>query len=254
MDIIQLYLTNDSFENINNRIKTLSENVDKTIVKEPFYLFCYVDELPKSHKHLGGRAHLINNLFVIKDDSHNMLAFFTNLFAKLCKISCPNMILSPLKYYKEGKILIQIIEYIPNWKNYSHEHSRNINFTKQLAKILAFDLIVGNTDRFLFITRYIDNIINSEQMNLWDEPCVNEGNFGFVNNNLWSMDHCANINYINKLHKLIGNKLIHDCSNLMKTYFNLNNIDSHMFEHKLYKYIEKYKKIYPLLEKLFSKN
>lgn len=91
---------------------------------------------------------------------------------------------------------LQLIDYIPSWKDYSHEHPRSSKFVKQLTGLLAYDLISGNSDRFLFIGRYIDNFLFTEdpefeehEIFIYEEESnINNGNFGFVGEDLWSID------------------------------------------------------------------
>jgi hypothetical protein len=262
MDIVKLYMGGYNFDEINDNIKAASIGVNIIVLKEPFNLFKYVGEKPISRKHIGGRSHLINDKFIIKDDGNNKLVFITNLFAKVFGILCPNIVLSELQYYSEGRLL-QIIEHIPNWCNYSHNHSRSENFVKQLAKLLSFDLLVCNTNRFIFIHKYVEkyilrreslkNMIDCKPIDTFIEP-INEHNLGFVNNDLWSINHCAHndIEHIIKYHNHIDPTLIGNCSKMMIQYFNIGERDSYMFEHKLSMYIIKYKKIINVFLQLHS--
>ena len=275
--VIDLFI-ND--RNENDKLIDVSKKLEKVIIsgkykyifkmlKSPFNLYEYSRILPDKFSKLGGRAFLVNNKFVWKHDEQlkaNSLSFITNLFAKACKINCPDMIITDMKYnlddpseYDNEKELVQLIEYIPEWKDYSSEHPRSDKFVKQLSRLLAFDLVVANTDRFLFITRYIDNIIFSsypgyEQMDLWLDPHINEGNFGFVGTDLWSIDHRAydNLDYISKLHSLLNDDFIKECTKMMTTFFKLNKKEEIHFFNKVKKYIQYNLSIYPKFELLYN--
>lgn len=137
------------------------------MLKLPLSAYKYYNITPKKLQHVGGRAYLADNLFIVKYDEQfraNSLSFISNLFAIACGLKVPNMILSN-KYsvgvngFDGDEKMLQIMDYIPNWEDYSQDHRRSISFVKELARLLAYDLVVGNFDRFLFITRYFDNII-----------------------------------------------------------------------------------------------
>lgn len=272
MDVINTFLDNkhDTLLDTSRRFEMniLSSNIIFELVKDPFSLYRFVNIVPISARLLGGRAYLVNDLFVYKYDEQfkaNSLSFITNLFAKLCGIRCPNLILSNIKYHIAGESYegyeksVQFIEYLPDWVDYSSKHPRSENFVKQLAALLAFDLVVANTDRFLFISRYIDNIIfkdepGYEQMNLWDNPVINAGNFGFIGADMWSLDHRAydEISYINKIHNLLDDEFLRNCSRLMGEFFELDQEQVLLFENKLRKYINRYMRLFPVFSELYN--
>ncbi|SNW62696.1 Actin-Fragmin Kinase domain-containing protein [Orpheovirus IHUMI-LCC2] len=243
---------------IQNLFSTYTNSPILLLSKDPIFLYKYVNEYPKKVKNIAGRALLVNEKFVYKDeydDNANFLTFITNLFAKVCGLNVANILLCKPKYLITQKLhvsnnklrsnyeiennndkLLQIIEYLPYWSDYSNEHGRSNNFIKELAEILAFDLVVSNADRFLFIFRYFDNIIYKddpeyEQMEIFDDPPINEGNFGFVGNKLYALDHRANsdIEQIIKLHNLLNDENINVCSELVSQYFKLNEMETILF-------------------------
>lgn len=248
------------------------------ILKSPFDLYRFSELVPTTGKHLGNRAFLVNDTFVYKYDEQplaNELSFITNLFALVCDIKAPNMILAHVQYhlnlmYDGTKILenvavvaakssAQIIEYISDWKNYTDTHPRSDKFTEQLAQLLAFDLIVNNTDRFLFIWRYIDNIIfrddpDYEQVYLWDEPQINEGNFGFVGNDLYSLDHRSSneLSDITRVHQLLSHELLDQLSVLMSEFFKLNEDELNVFKLYLQMYVRDYLDKFPMFIELLE--
>lgn len=255
MDVLLDNINVSSFvhtmDTIQNLFSTYTNSPILLLSKDPIFLYKYVNEYPKNVKNIAGRALLVNNKFVYKDehdDNANFLTFITNIFAKVCGLNVANILLAKPKYLITQKLsvvnnkltsnyeiedntdrLLQIIEYLPSWTDYSNEHNHTNNFIKELAEILAFDLVVGNGDRFLFIFRYFDNIIYKddpeyEQMELFDDPPINEGNFGFVDHKLYTLDHRASsdIDYIYKLHSLLNEENLHTCSSLVGRYFKLS--------------------------------
>lgn len=273
MDVITLFLQNRQLETIlevSNKFRLAilaSPPIVLQLVRDPFPLYRFTEVQPISVRLLGGRAYLVNNLFVRKHDEQgraNSLSFITNLFAKACKIHVPNMILTDILYIVEGRESggersVQIIEYVPNWVNYSPALPRGGKFVKQLAALLAFDLVVGNGDRFLFISRSIDNILfrddpEYEQMDLWETPQINEGNFGFVGTDLWSIDHRAHddIHFILRLHRLLTEEFLQSCTVLMTQFFRLNLEERVLLGNKLSKYVRIYLALFPVFAQLHS--
>lgn len=238
MDVISIFL---SYNNIKDAVYSLTKNVQTCpdfLLKSPFYLFKYARSHAIAIDKIKQELELItinNNIkYIRKHDelfNANKLSFIANLFAKLCKLKTPDIIL----------LDIQIIQYIPNWVNYYLGHPRDPKFTKHLAKILAFDLTIGNVDRFHFIFKYIDNILfkddqEYQQMNIWDGEIVNDDNFGFVDGELWSINHMTlhTLKHIKKYHTLLTDNYLSIYSELMSQYFIL---DSKIFNQKLNKYI-----------------
>lgn len=287
MDIIRLFLVNriedakliDVMKQFERTVMSAGDPVVFQLVKNPFPLFRFTNILPTSSRHIGGRAYLMDGLFVNKYDEHfkaNSLSFIANLFAKPCKVRCPEMILSEIKYivqredYGGDEQLVQIIEYIPNWNDYSHQHPRSVNFPKQLAGLLAFDLVIGNVDRFMFIFRFVDNTMfeqdpgfftsffeddEFEPHEIWMEDIINEGNFGFVGLDVWSIDHTVfpeGIAYINKLHQMLSEAFLRECSLLMSQYFKLTDAEQVLFNHKLRKYVSRNLKLWPEFRPMYD--
>jgi hypothetical protein len=276
MDIIQLFMnskeTNDSLIDVSRRFERIISSVKDDyifqMVKSPLYLYQYVNDIPEEYSLLGGRAFLVNNRFVWKHDEQknaNSLSFITNLFATVCKINCPDMIITDKKYnlgdaspYDHEKNLVQIIQFVPGWKDYTPSHSRSDKFIKQLAAILAFDLTIANTDRFLFITRHIENIIFSsdpqfEPVDVWVNPPINEGNFGFVGTDLWTLDHRAigDKNYIVRLHEILNDDFLSECTNLMANFFGIDDAKKYFFV-KLKKYLNHNLSMFSYFKSLYS--
>jgi hypothetical protein len=129
---------------------------------------------------------------------------------------------------------------------------------KQLAGLLAYDLIVGNFDRFLFIARYIDNFLFTDdpefeenKIFMDDEDSnINEGNFGFVGEDLWSIDdrYAYNIEDLHRLHKLCTFKFITECSKMIAQYFHLNKNEEITFRNKCWKYFKRNMLLFPTFE------
>lgn len=229
------------------------------LIKNPFSLLRHSKEIKKYHtkQNLEGRANLINEEFVYKFDEQekaNELSFIASLFAKLCGIRTPDLMLS----VEDGN-LIQFIEYLPGWRNYSEEHRSLPNFAKQLAGLLAFDLTIGNGDRFVFLFRYIDNIIFANdpdyfQMEIWEEPLINEGNFGIFNDNLWSLDARTelDLDYAQKIHTLLTPSFLLRCTELMTEHFHLTTEQQAIFATKLQKYHNRNMALFPIYERLYK--
>jgi len=232
------------------------------LIKEPFTLYRFEKVPHHSVEKIGySRAYLINHEFIYKNEGTfvNSLALITNLFAKLCGLHTPNMILgNPRK-----NEWVQIIEYIPNWIDYSHEHPRSGKFVKQLASLLAFDLVIENNDRFLFIFRYISIFILKENrdeedddIDIWIDPPINEGNFGFVGSDLWSLDERANdMKYIRRTHSILyplDDELLNIFSDLMGQFFKLDQENVALFSKKLKKYLARNFKLFPVFKEMYD--
>ena len=275
MDIITLFLQNrreqETLLDVTNKFKLVILGCQSPtifqLIERPFPLYRFTTIQPTVIKPLSGRTYLVDNLFVYKYDEQrkaNSLSFITNLFARACKVNSPDMILSKPLYTiegerYEGEKLVQIIQYIPDWIDYSSAHPRSKGFVKQLASLLAFDLVIGNSDRFLFITKFIDNILfrddpDYQEMDIWDSPQINEGNFGFVGSDLWSLDHRANddLNFIIRLHQLATDDFLQSCSMLMAEYFQLNQREQVVLRDKLSKYLRHYLTLFPLFTQLHN--
>lgn len=263
MNFINLFIDNKkrnvSFTDVNEKFESILMSARSTLLMGKLIaLYKYARTKPVSVKNIGGRAYLINGEFVYKHDEQfkaNELSFISNLFAQACKVKCPNMILTTREDFIDkdsNDKLAQIMEYRPDWSNYSPEHPRSKSFVKQLARLLAFDLVAGNSDHFLFIDRIIDNIIFANdpeygQMDLWDSPILNEGNFGFVGDDLWSLDHRANddMSFILKIHKLLDKEFLSTCTRLMAKHFKLSSDEESVFRSKLSKYVARNLKLFP---------
>lgn len=271
MQALKIYIhyakTGKSLVDISSEVNVGSCKDLKELFAPPFQLYLYESDLPRMIKHIGGRAYLINDKFIWKyDEQHkaNELSFITNLFAKACGLNCPDIVVCKTDYFientliYEGPVLAQIVEYLPNWRNYTEEKSEKSNkFIKQLASILAFDLLVCNGDRFLFIWRLIDNIIFKNiypKMDLWLNPIINTGNLGIIDEELWSLDMRAHddIKYISDVHNLLTKDFLLECSNLMGIYFKLSRSQIKYFNDKLTKYIGKYSEIFPYFNELYN--
>ena len=246
-----------------------SENLVYQFLRPPFDLFQFLNNEHQSIDKLNDRVYLVHShigKFIYKYDEQrnaNSLSFITSLFAKACHINTPNLILANLhdfdfrpKYVGKDRS-VQIMDYLPNWQDYSMEHPRGDNFVPQLASLLAFDLVIGNGDRFLFIFRKIDNILfvkdpEYEQMDLWFDPIINEGNFGFVNSDLWSLDcRSSNLEYILKIHRLLDKEFLKECTQLMSLFFKLDRNEAVIFEIKLNTYLARYMKLFPRFVQLY---
>lgn len=132
-------------------------------------------------------------------------------------------------------------------------------FVEQLSQLLAFDLVINNSDRFLFVWRYIDNIIlkddpEYEEMDLWADPEINEGNFGFVGNNLYSLDHRSDhrLSYIQQIHDLLTDELLDELSVLMAKFFKLSEDELNVFKLYLRTYVMNYMEKFPSFLELFE--
>lgn len=265
------------FSNGPGTLTEINESFREMIVKcwdisqflaDPFKLFFRILEPPITVKHLRGRAYTVDDRFVYKYDEQpdaNTLSFITSLFGKVCKIRSPNMVLAILDYHIEDGLvhhepqLAQIMDYLPNWQNYSHDHPKDDKFVKQLAELLAFDLTVGNGDQFLFIFRLIDDIVfaddpeyESQRDHLWDDPVINGGNFGFVHGDLWSLD--ARPEYtseqLDQLHASLTDEFLMECVILMGQYFELTNNQMALFHKRLLKQLNRNLLKYPMFDSL----
>ena len=274
IETINLLLSNHHhnetlLELLNQLRAKLPKNKDSIVyrlLRPPFALFRFLDTKYESIKKINDRVYIINKEFVYKYDEQrkaNYLSFISTLFAKACKIKTPNMVLANLhdfdfrpKYTNEEKS-VQIMDYLPSWQDYSSEHQRGPKFGPQLASLLAFDLVIANSDRFLFIFRFIDNILfvddpEYEQMDLWLDPIINEGNFGFIGLDLWSLDCRADkLDYILKVHRLLDDEFLKKCSRLMGQFFKLNRNEILTFEDKLNKYVSRYLELFPKFLQLY---
>ena len=278
MELMVLFLTNrreqESITDVSKKFEDMVINCPRIVplLKDPFYLVPFTREIPTSIKPLGGpgsRAYVVNNKFVYKYDEQeyaNELSFATNIFAKACGIKTVDMIISVLEYFiQDGQVheftptVTQIMQYIPEWQDYTPDHPKDHKFVKQLAELLAFDLTVGNGDRFLFISRYIDDFLFKDDPeydpygeDLWDNPIINEGNFGIVNDDLWSLDERAydDINYITRLHALLTEPFLDECTRLMGYYFKLTPDQMLLFRRKLVKYLDHDLALFPIFHRL----
>lgn len=237
---------------------------------DPFKLFFRTLETPAKVKRLAGRAYSVNNIIVYKYDDNpnaNELAFITSLFGKLCKIRSPNLVFTMLNYYIEDGTVhheprgAQIMDYLPQWRNYSRDHPKDDKFVKQLAELLAFDLVVGNGDRFVFIFRRVDDLIfvddpeyipQSDQ--LWDDPVINEGNFGFVDGDLWSLDTfpAYTPEQLTRFHSSLTHEFLVECTELISQYFKLSNDQMALFHRRLTKQLGRNLKEYPIFRALHT--
>lgn len=271
MDVIDLVLSsgNDLIESalrLNDVVLSASDPIIFGIVKDPFFLCRHIESATMSVRHLSSRAYLVNNEFVYKydeQDKANSLTFIANLFAKIVEVHAPEIILSDRKRdipginYDGDEKVVQIIEYLPEWEDYSDRHDRPEDFPEQLAVLLAFDLVVGNGDRFLFIFSHIDNALFAddleyEQVDLWDEPAINKGNFGFIGDRLWSMDHRGDYDMedLYRIHQLLTSEFLGDCSMLMGKYFSLTVQETARLSTTLKNRIERNLVLFPVFEKL----
>jgi len=237
-----------------NIISSKNKQLSFALAKPPFNLLSYIYQTTKIRKQIDySRAYIINNSYIKKfDPGYNTNSFITNLFAQVCDVKVPQLLLTI-----DNNKIYQVIEYLKQWRDYDNLHPRNYYFIEELAVLLAFDLTVGNGDRFLFITRYLENIIfkndpDYDQMDIWDNPIINEGNFGFVGNNLWSIDHNAgDLEYLQKLHNITDDKLLYSCCQLMSQYFNFNNIELKIFYDKLIIQYRKNMSYYAKFEEIY---
>jgi hypothetical protein len=203
------------------------------------------------------RVFLINNLFIYKNDEDvNENAVKMNSLLRSKGLKSPENLLLTVPYTIElteeyddnGELIdssieiiktpstVQIIEYIPNWHDFSIEEAKKkVNdLPKQISQILAFDLLIGNNDRFLFISRYLDNIFFKDdpeytEMDPFDEPIINEGNLGIVDNDLWSLDIQSNENMLEFLKNLTV-KQLNDIQELMIKFMKFNPMEAKNFK------------------------
>lgn len=274
MDIIQLYLDNrqgkETIFQVSEKLRIIigNKNLIFDMVKYPFSAYKYYYINPGNITEISNRAYLSEDRkFVVKYDEQfraNTLSLISNFFGKACKLKSPNMILSgrlPVNPNLDGnEDFLQLIDYISSWEDYSHDHYRSPKFIKQLAGLLAYDLVVGNFDRFSFISRYIDNFLfvddpefEQHEIFLDDEDSdLNSGNFGFVGDDLWSIDdRCYhNVEFIKRLHDLCTFEFITECSRLMAEYFHLDRNEEITFRNKCWKYLNRNLLLFPVFEKL----
>jgi hypothetical protein len=241
------------------------------LVSRPFYLCKFARVIPRELRRLAGRAFLADDNFVVKQDEHyknNSLTFIANLFVRVCKVDVPDMILTKKRYnlpedeqkdFDEN--MLQIIEYLPGWEDYSDSHPRSENFAKQLARLVAFDITIYNSDRFLFIAVLMDKIAFADDPD-YEQPDdiedflqVNKGNFGFVGGDeLWSLDHSTvgDRELLNKLHSGIDDAFLDDCAAVTGRYFRLDDEAVTLFREQLEKYFNYNMTFFPLFMELYT--
>jgi len=159
--------------------------------------------------------------------------FITNSLATHFKILSPNTILintnqkmrESFKTMTEDETIttkssLQVMEYIIDFKNLRIRDLNNIpQLPNKLGELLAFDVFIVNSDRFLYMTRLIDNKMFEDdpeynKIESWDYPMVNLGNID--NGNLWSIE--AFPNYVNVKDFYRYKKLIENEINLPSSY------------------------------------
>jgi hypothetical protein len=194
--------------------------------------------------------------YIYKNDVDNEKNVKTNDLLLSLGLKAPKNILLMVPFtiwgdqYLEEPSTVQIIEYIPKWKNFTLKEAKEKvdNLPRQIAEILAFDLLVGNSDRFLFITRYIDNIFfkddpEYDQMYLWDDPIVNDGNIGIVNDELWTLDCIFSEPDMIEFLKKLTDEQLKDIEDLMIKFMEFNEKDSYYFRHYFKMYRQKFSSV-----------
>jgi hypothetical protein len=135
--------------------------------------------------------------------------FAATIMATLCGIRCPATVLCPyavahLPLYQSGIVLpantqeVQLIEYLPEWRDW--DPKVDVADPREFGKLLAFDFLIDNSDRFEGIYLYLsitygpaeegeekEKEANPEQ-ELYASNGVNEGNFGIVDGQLYAID------------------------------------------------------------------
>ncbi len=203
-----------------------SENIDDFFFDQnnPLSLFdlLLLQQSPKI-----GEKDIYTNLLrfgkiLIKYESYMIEAFACSIMAIKCQINTPLFVICPWslvhiplrihapqthlfshikKKINKGKSkYVELIEYFDDWKNFDPVLAKSIlnddQLSDEIGKLLAFDLYIGNNDRFIAIFKYIDEILETSNVVLDDFDHIfnqsfpiNYGNFGFHNNKLYSIDH-----------------------------------------------------------------
>jgi hypothetical protein len=191
--------------------------------------------------------------YVYKNDVDNEKNVKTNDLLLSLGLKAPKNILFTVPFtiwgdqYLEEPSTVQIIEYIPEWENFVLKKAKDKvdNLPRQIAEILAFDLLVGNGDRFFFISRYIDNIFfkddpEYEQMDLWDNPIINDGNIGIVHDELWTLDCIFGSPDMIQFLKKLTDEQLKDIEDLMIKFMEFDEKDSYYFRHYFKNYRQKF--------------
>lgn len=97
----------------------------------------------------------------------------------------------PQSLTKDGFLYM---EYIANARYFNPMLAKTIShYVKELARILAFNVITGNLDNFTFISYFLDNIYYASQpnfhaVNIFMAPMINEGNLLISQDKIWLID------------------------------------------------------------------
>jgi len=159
---------------------------------------------------------------MIKHDSCVMEALAADLMAQKCQLKTPLFVICPwiiahlplgiyasqtdwMTRIKKKQTIpnkaqsIELIEYFDDWTDFDPIEAQVILSNEELAheigKLLAFDLYIGNDDRFIAIFEYLEATANvNEESDHFDyifytKFPINSSNFGFHNDKLYSIDH-----------------------------------------------------------------
>lgn len=177
----------------------------------------FLSDKPVDIKSTSGRPLILTfedgTKFVYKDDEQhyaNELSMVANILLTHFKLNTIPMILMNYSLNNEKIKNIQSMKYVEDLTEFNLEEMKKIpSFVEKLGKYIAFMLFVGDFDNFLFIGRFVDNIIFADdidynQMNLWGNPIINEGNVLIHNNDFLLIDIRPNSDpkYIAETHKI----------------------------------------------------
>jgi hypothetical protein len=278
------YTIIDACEKFNECIDEMKGKYDIKTLLDVLYDFPYtetnmglepVSKIKRVTKTISSRVYIVENItgkFVYKYDEQyftNELSFITICLLKYFGLHCPKTSLVKVPYFiRNNKIndttrVAQIIEYLPKYSDANFDLIEEIShFHDKFAAIVAFDLFVANGDRFLFLFRYIDNLTyeDYQEIDLWDDPIDNKGNFSFIDDKIWTIDaRCSNDTKIIKiLHEFVP-RHYKEIAELVREYINKETLrevwgtdDLKQFETSLEKYFEKYLTHADLLLKLME--
>ena len=273
MDVIDLLLSanngtsliHEVVDHINAKIISSEKFVGK-VAMDPFKLLTTVDEqitsecnLPSvgrfHYEHDMSDANVVNGKYIIKHQNNDTGHFVANLIARACSLNVPNNLLVRRNLVERNKghrdqFHVQLIEYFIDWKDYSADIPRSISFLPDLAKILAFDLTVGNYNRFPLVFRYFRFIrveknkdINKE--NFFVSGPVKPNELGFSQGRLYAVsntvnEHFLDIDELGPVHEMLKNpEHVDNMCNLMIHYFRIPEKNKDLFKAQfIYQYAD----------------
>lgn len=181
--------------------------------------------------------------FVVKYDEQylaNEFALVANLLLCYFGLNTPKMALMEfpytLNFYEKkvnrGPFYYQSMQYVDRLENFSIQAAKNVtNYATKLGRYVAFCLFVYDFDNFVFLGRFIDNIIfvsdpEYVQMDIYDEPMLNGGNILIRDDDFMILDirPWGDPEKIREIHHIVPT-LNYKIAELIGKYFEMNNSD-----------------------------